>query len=139
MATTPNQPTNDAQIDAILSVLSRHPTVRLAILFGSIASGRARAGSDLDLAVDAGQRLDAEEKIALISELAAEIGRPVDLVDLSAVGEPLLGQILKNGKKILGSSPHLAELISRHVFNQTDFLPYRNRILAERRKSWIGQ
>lgn len=32
-----------------------------------------------------------------------------------------------------------AALLSRHLFDAADFLPYRNRILAERRQAWIGR
>lgn len=59
----------------ILRILERHPRVRLAVLFGSLASGHARKESDLDLAVDTGEPLTAEEKMALVEDLAREIGR----------------------------------------------------------------
>lgn len=124
---------------AILSALSTQADMRLAILFGSLAAGTGSSESDLDLALDAGRLLTAKEKMALISELAARIGRPVDLVDLHAVGEPLLGQILRHGKRIFGSDTQYANLIRKHLFDQADFLPYRNRILAERRRAWIGK
>ncbi|TCV84252.1 type VII toxin-antitoxin system MntA family adenylyltransferase antitoxin [Sulfurirhabdus autotrophica] len=123
----------------ILDAISKHPDIRLAILFGSLASGKERKESDLDLAIDVGHTISASEKIALINELALAIARPIDLVDLMAVGEPLLGQILRHGRKILGEDRQYAELISRHLFDQSDFLPYRNRILAERRMAWIGK
>ncbi len=123
---------------AIQAAIDTQPGIRLAILFGSVATGRERAESDLDLAVDAGRLLTADEKLALIGELAVQTGRPVDLVDIHAIGEPLLGQILRHGKKLLGSETCYAALICRHLFDQTDYLPYRNRILAERRRAWIG-
>jgi uncharacterized protein len=123
--------------ETILAAISTQPDIGLAILFGSLAVGKGRVESDLDLAVDAGRRLTASEKMVLISELAGRTGRPVDLVDIHAVGEPLLGQILRHGKRILGSDKHYANLIRRHLFDQADYLPYRNRILAERRQSWI--
>ena len=126
-------------IRAILVALVTQPGIILAILFGSLAAGRARADSDLDLAVDAGHRLTAGEKLALMNELSERTGRPVDLVDLHAVGEPLLGQILRHGKKLLGGGTCYANLIRRHLFDQEDFLPYRTRILAERRRAWIGK
>lgn len=124
---------------AILAVINTQPGIRLAILFGSLAAGRERADSDLDLAVDAGHRLTAGEKLALMTELAERTGRPVDLVDLHAVGEPLLGQILRHGNRLLGSETCYADLIRKHLFDQADYLPYRNRILAERRRVWIGK
>ena len=84
---------------AIHAILSARSDVRLAILFGSLATGAGRPDSDLDLAVDIGRRLTADEKMALISDLAISTGRSVDLVDITAVGEPLLGQILRHGKR----------------------------------------
>lgn len=126
-------------IQAILAAINTQPEIRLAILFGSLAAGRERVESDLDLAVDAGRLLTADEKMTLIGELAVKTGRPVDLVDLHAIGEPLLGQILRHGERLLGSETCYADLIRRHLFDQADFLPYRRRILAERRRAWIGK
>lgn len=125
--------------ETLLAALSTQPGIGLAILFGSLAIGKGHVESDLDLAVDAGRRLTASEKMALISELAGRTGRPVDLVDIRAIGEPLLGQVLRHGKRILGSDTRYANLIRRHLFDQADYLPYRNRILAERRQLWIGK
>jgi len=130
---------HESLISAILAAISRRPGIELAILFGSLAAGAGRGDSDLDLAVDAGRRLTASEKMALISDLADGIGRPLDLVDLRAVGEPLLGQILRHGKRILGSDTLYANVIRRHLFDEADYLPYRDRILAERRRAWIGK
>jgi predicted nucleotidyltransferase len=123
----------------ILAALSGQPGIQLAILFGSLAAGEGGVESDLDLAIDAGHLLTAEEKMGLISALAERTGRPVDLVDFQAAGEPLLGQILRHGKRILGSDTHYGNLIRKHLFDEADFLPYRNRILAERRRAWIGK
>jgi predicted nucleotidyltransferase len=123
----------------ILAALDTQSGIRLAILFGSLAAGRERADSDLDLAVDAGHRLTAGEKLVLMNTLAERTGRTVDLVDLYVVGEPLLGQILRHGKRLLGGGTCYADLIRRHLFDQADYLPYRSRILAERRRAWIGK
>jgi predicted nucleotidyltransferase len=124
---------------AILAALDTQHGIRLAILFGSLAAGRERADSDLDLAVDAGHRLTVGEKLALMNKLAERMGRPVDLVDLHVVGEPLLDQILRHGKRLLGDKTCYADLIRRHLFDQADYLPYRTRILVERRRAWIGK
>lgn len=128
--------TEDRRRLAVL--LAGYPFVRLALLFGSLAKDRARPESDLDLAVRAGRRLSLGERMELIGALASAFGRPVDLVDLATVGEPLLGQILQCGVRILGSSSDYAELVKRHLFDQADFVPYQKRILRERRQAWIG-
>ena len=125
--------------DRIRQVLKQHPQIVLAVLFGSLARNAARTDSDLDLAVSADRPLNANEKMQLIMDLAESIGRPVDLVDLFTVGEPLLGQIIIGGRRILGDDGRYAVLLSRHLFNQADFMPYQKRILHERRRAWIGQ
>jgi len=122
----------------IQAILAPHPEIRLAILFGSLAAGQGRYESDIDLAIDAGQPLEIEAKMSLMAELAECTGRPVDLIDLRTIGEPLLGQILKHGKRLLGEDRLYAELIKRHVFDEADFMPYYRRILSERRNAWIG-
>ncbi len=120
-------------------VLAGFPVLILALVFGSVAKGLQRIDSDLDIAVVAKQALTVDEKIVIISALAEKTGRPVDLVDLKVVGEPLLGQIVQHGRRLLGSDGEYGRLISRHLFEQADFMPYRNRILAERRAEWIGK
>ncbi|MEA3221343.1 type VII toxin-antitoxin system MntA family adenylyltransferase antitoxin [Immundisolibacter sp.] len=123
--------------DRIRQVLMQHGDIRLAILFGSLAVGRATPASDLDLAVLMQAPLSAETKMALIGDLSLATGRPVDLIDLRTTGEPVLGQILKHGVRLFGSDSDYAELIKRHLFEEADFMPYRRRILTERRQAWI--
>ena len=127
------------EIDALIRrVLKKHPQILLAVLFGSLARDDAGIDSDIDLAVSTDRPLDVNEKMQLIMDLAESIGRPVDLVDFMTVGEPLLGQIIKGGRKVLGGDSLYALMLSKHLFNQADFMPYRNRILRERRLAWIG-
>jgi len=131
--------TNSPLKQTIMAALRLQPEIVLAIVFGSVAEGKERADSDIDIAVDAGRTLTAIRKVSLISRLAEIVGRPVDLIDLRTVGEPLLGQILQHGERILGSDRRYADLIRKHIFDKADFLPYRERILRERRQAWIGK
>jgi len=133
-------PENLLGIDAQLrDVLAHFPMLVLALVFGSVAQGRQRADSDLDIAVAANQALTAAEKMNIIAALAESTGRPIDLIDLKAVAEPLLGQIVRHGRRLMGSDSAYGRLISQHLFEQADFMPYRNRVLAERRAAWIGK
>ena len=125
--------------EQLRAVLAAFPHIELALLFGSVARSDERPQSDLDIAVGARHALSAAQKIALIEALAERTGRPIDLVDLRTVGEPLLGQILRHGRRLLGSDKAYGQLISRHLFDQADFVPYHARILAERRAAWIGK
>lgn len=111
----------------------------MAFLFGSMATGRARFDSDLDLAVAAATPLTPQARLDLIEGLAMAFGRPVDLIDLDHLHGPLLHQILTQGKLILCKDrTRYAELLRRMVYDEADFMPYYRRILADRRKAWIG-
>ena len=121
----------------IHAILRAHPEIGLAILFGSVAAGRARTESDVDLAIDIGRQMSVAEKTALVGEFAEHTGRPIDLIDLRSVGEPLLGQIVGGGVRLVGDDTAYASLIKRHWFEDADFMPYRRRLLAERRNAWI--
>lgn len=132
--------TSSLAIDSLVrDALARCSNVSLAIIFGSVAAGRPRADSDLDIAVGADKPISMPERIAIIQTLAEVTGRPIDLIDLAAVTEPLLGQILKHGRRVLGSDTSYGKLISRHLIDQADFMPLIDRMLAERRTAWIGK
>jgi len=125
--------------DRIRQVLNQHGGIRLAILFGSLAGRQATPLSDLDLAVLMETSLSPKTRMSLVDALSQALGRPVDLIDLRRAGEPLLGQILRHGVRLMGQDADYAELLKRHVFEEADFMPYRWRILAERRQAWIGK
>ncbi len=128
---------NTAEIvSAVTSVL---PSVQLIVLFGSIARGQARVDSDVDIAVLSGKAIDAVTRLALIEELALKTGRSVDLVDLVTVGEPLLGNILREGMVLLDTNHHRGNLLVRHLGNVEDFIPLQELILRTRRQAWTGQ
>lgn len=121
---------------ALTELLAKRKTLKLAILFGSHATETAGPDSDIDVAVLDERPLTAADKEELIREIAYKFGRPVDLIDLYTVGEPLLGQIFK-GQRLLGDDNSYAKLLTRHLIDSVDFLPLRQRILKERRDSWI--
>lgn len=121
---------------ALTDFFERQADIRLAILFGSAASDRLQADSDVDVAVLAAQPLSAARKVQLMSALALITGRPIDLIDLKVAGQPLLGQILQ-GRQLKGSTDLLAQLAYRNVIERSDFLPMIERSLAQRRRAWI--
>lgn len=77
---------------ALSPVLLRHG-VRLAILFGSRANGKARPTSDVDLALDA----DDAQFAVIAGELSSTLGLEVDVVSLKGVTIPLLEALIRDG------------------------------------------
>lgn len=123
----------------ITGVMTRHPSVRLAIAFGSLARDRARSDSDLDIAVACSTPLTPQTHLAIIEDLALAVGRPVDLIELDRTHNPLLREILTKGRRVLCQDrTRYAELILRMVYEEADVMPYYRRILSERRKAWTG-
>ncbi|PKO46349.1 MAG: DNA polymerase III subunit beta [Betaproteobacteria bacterium HGW-Betaproteobacteria-22] len=123
---------------AIKQTLLSFAEVRMAIIFGSLAKHKATFNSDLDIAILVEKKISPELKLNLINSLASRIGRPVDLIDLNEVGEPLLGEILQHGKMIIGNATLKGNLLTRHLMDLADFVPYQTRILKERRNAWIN-
>jgi predicted nucleotidyltransferase len=132
------KPMNKAVLTGqIVELLSVYPEVRIAILFGSMASATNTPESDLDLALYGERRLSSELTMNLIQQLASIAKCPIDLIDMRVVGEPILGDILTKGERILGSDTDFALLLSRYLIDKADFYPYRERLLQERQERWI--
>jgi predicted nucleotidyltransferase len=83
----------DPVIESLKKVLSGRRDVRLAILFGSRARGRARPESDADVAA-LGDNLDL---LTLAADLSDAARVEVDVVSLDDPGYPLLNALLRDG------------------------------------------
>jgi len=119
--------------------LRAHDAVAVAWLFGSLAQDAARPDSDLDIAVLGSSPLTQADTKDLIETLARLSGRPVDLVDLQTERGPIVGAVLKTGRKLFCQDPTLhGDLVKRYLFDQADWMPYRRRILETRRHQWLA-
>ncbi len=120
------------------AAIQGEPGVKLAILYGSAATGKMRAGSDVDVALLFDHPLTAEQKMMLISHLERELQRTVDLVDLFNLSGTILKQVLSKGRVLIQTkSGVLAELLQRMIYNQADMMPYVSRTLLERQRRFI--
>lgn len=134
---TPTSPENPDFLK-LKELLARFPRVQLAVLFGSMASGKARPDSDIDIAAQADTELTLDERIAIMEALALAFNRPVDLVDLRTAGQPLLDQIVSTGIQVIGTRHQWGDLIYRNIMENEDFVPYQKRILEGRRRAWMN-
>jgi predicted nucleotidyltransferase len=74
-------------------------------LFGSEARGTTRPGSDLDLAALFRRRPSALELRDARAQLAARLGRDVDLVDLDRASPILAMQVVRHGRLLTEANP----------------------------------
>lgn len=113
-------------LDAVRRTLRGHG-VSFALLFGSYATGRAHAGSDVDLAVWGAGTIDEWQLVGTLPDT-------VDLLDLARAPENLAGRVAMTGLVVLDDDPparirwqattrkrHLDETIRRRRFRQ-DFV-----------------
>lgn len=96
---------DEAQTIALTSALDQRFGVDVLWLFGSHATGRATAASDIDIAVLFRTRPSTAERLELESELADTLGKPVDLIDLDGVSAALAMQVLKHGQLLIDRNP----------------------------------
>jgi predicted nucleotidyltransferase len=92
--------------------VARIPGVRVAYLFGSHVTGRARPDSDLDLAVQYDAALDpaarAGVELDLVATLTAELGplgERADIVDLDRASSTLGFRAICEGRPVLARDP----------------------------------
>jgi predicted nucleotidyltransferase len=89
---------------SLLEYLAAQPDVVAAYIFGSVAQGRARPQSDVDIAVLLAADLDEEtrfdRRLRLGWEVERLIGRQTDLVVLNDAPPLLQHQVLKHGRLI---------------------------------------
>jgi predicted nucleotidyltransferase len=73
-------------LDMLLPILKRHLPGATVWAFGSRVKGTAKRFSDLDLAIEAGKRVDLRTLAVLEQDLAdSDLPIKVDVIDLAAV------------------------------------------------------
>ncbi|WP_116951745.1 nucleotidyltransferase domain-containing protein [Jiangella endophytica] len=97
--------------DVVTTVIG--PEVSAVILFGSIGRGEATPDSDVDLAVIAPRGWD--KRVELEDSVRARLGNDCDVLvftaaefdRLAAAGEPVVGDILRDGFALVGAMPRV--------------------------------
>lgn len=112
--------------------------IHQVILFGSYARGEQTAGSDMDIAIQLAEPMVAKQKLYYLEKIHEYTDTDIDLVDLLRVGQPLLSQIMKYGKRLKGNSIQYAELAIKNVNTAQDFLPGIRSLMKERRERLLN-
>lgn len=114
---------NEPMLDALRGALAEGPALRLAMLFGSVARGRQRPDSDVDIAIlprDPDLPLAAE--LDLQNGLAKAAGREVDLVRIDHASVLLAWEIAKHGRVLLAEPAWEApRFLARAAIEHADF------------------
>jgi len=99
--------------------------LRLAVLFGSAAAGRARPDSDVDIAVlGAARELDEHIEVRLTRELSLAARRNVDLIRLERASTMLGWQIAGKGVPIIErTAGEFARFRARAASEYLEFAP----------------
>lgn len=127
-------------LSQITEYLHNHAKVSAAWLFGSVAAGKSRKDSDIDIAVLFVPGLSKHERFDLRLCLAGEMtrlaGRDVDVVDMQSVPLYLQHQVRKVGRLIV-EKDHAYRLAfdvrsRREYFDLLPVLELRTRRLIQR-------
>lgn len=125
----------DGVRDRLREVLVKGPPLKLAVLFGSQATGQARADSDFDVGIiPVDPDLALHDELEMASALSAAVGAEVDLVRLD-VDDTLLGaEVAREGTCLLEAQPGLfaawrADAMSRWIDWEETIAPHRARML----------
>lgn len=112
--------------------LAGRKDVRVAVLFGSEARGTARAGSDVDVAVDA----PGADILEIAAALSEALSREVDVVPLEDATIPLLEQLVRDGIVVHEAYPGAGALWRSHALTslETD-RPW----FARMRDAWLSR
>ena len=122
-------------LDTLREVLRQHP-VRLAILFGSHATGTTHAASDIDIAVEFDSHRPSDRDyndvfLGLSADLSDTLGTDdVDLVDMHALSPALAESIFDHGVLLVGDQEHAAELRRQATATDSEAQSPRERLDA---------
>jgi predicted nucleotidyltransferase len=87
------------KLQTIIEMLTgRIPHVIAIYQFGSQVHGTARPTSDLDVAVLAHDPISAEQRFHIVQDLALQLHRDVDLLDLRTASTVMRVQVLATGQ-----------------------------------------
>ncbi len=129
-AELPSHHASQSLVGALRGVFSRHPEVRLALLFGSQATQTSTSESDVDLAV-LGSPID---ELQLIVELSQACHCEVDIVLLDNPTVALLEEVVRDGIVICENGNNIYSTWRSHALSSLELdRPWYNRM----RDAWL--
>jgi uncharacterized protein len=124
-------PLTDTMRERLRAAFAGGPPLRLAVLFGSQATGRARPGSDFDIGIwPIDPDLPLHHELALAAALSEAAGAEVDVVRLDVDAPQLGAEVARTGLCLFEGAPGTfaafrAEAISRWIDFEETIAPHR--------------
>jgi predicted nucleotidyltransferase len=99
------------ELNKIIPLFEKDPRVLALYLLGSAHSGRMRPDSDIDMAVliEGGLELPALERAELAASATMELGRDVDLGEISSRNLVYARQVILAGRRLYSGRADLRE------------------------------
>jgi len=98
---------------------------KLIYIFGSIITNRVRNDSDIDIAILTDKKIDEYQLYMMSQQLADDLKREVDIVDLKRASTVFKAQVLRNGKLIYNSDNQEKMIFQLGVLQDYVFLNER--------------
>jgi uncharacterized protein len=122
---TSQESSKHPELNRLENVFRKYPDIQAVYLFGSTASGRMHAESDLDLAILPGKSSMRNKKLDILAELAREGFCNVDLVFLDTKDVVIKFESVRQNRLIY----HAKDFDANAFFSLTlrqyfDFAPY---------------
>jgi len=135
------QAETDGELSVLAEVFGRYSDIQAVYLFGSRATGTARHGSDLDLAVVPRSRAARENKLKILTDLARIGFTDVDLVFLDTGDMVLKYEAIRHNRLVYQAADFdRGTLFSNVVRQYLDLKPYLDvQRRAYRRRILSGQ
>jgi len=112
-------------IENIRTFFSSRSNIVAATIFGSVATGKERHKSDVDLAMMVRHEIEPMERVDMETALSNLLGRDVDLIIFHQVSALLQHQVLKYGQLIYEADPKervRQEVLARRAYLDSAFL-----------------
>lgn len=93
------------------------PNLVAVYIYGSVAAGRERLDSDIDIAVLPAIDLSSEARHKIRLKLESELSQDVDLVDLRTADTVLAAQVISRGRVILDQDPHQRQVFEMYAYS----------------------
>lgn len=117
-----NETYNEIKRKAVQLILEEYPKTALVYIFGSFASNKNNAASDLDLAFWTDEKVDALDVFYLQEKIARDFSMDVDLVDMKKSSEVFRFEIATTGKIAFEKSTEYTDETENKIWNNYLYL-----------------